>query len=166
MRHLNLKIDEHIGISPLSRKQVKPNNNSLANKLLFFQPFRIIWRFKYSNVRKQKVLLKLNKSLLIMRDQPSFNREITLGQRKKMVLGSPVELHNKIQILPYEERLWKMFYWILLWEWCKKIENTVELLIPRHHWGKIFSPANWRCWCFAEYGTRIWLVICDSNKSF
>ena len=40
-----------------------------------------------------------------MRDQPSFNREITLGQRKKMVLGSPVELHNKIQILPYEERL-------------------------------------------------------------
>ena len=34
MRHLNVRIGEHIGISPLTRKQVKPKNSSIANHLL------------------------------------------------------------------------------------------------------------------------------------
>ena len=33
--HLNVKIGEHTGISPLTRKQVKPKNNSVADYLLF-----------------------------------------------------------------------------------------------------------------------------------
>ena len=35
MRHLNVRIGEHIGISPLTRKQVKPKNSSVADHLLF-----------------------------------------------------------------------------------------------------------------------------------
>ena len=31
MRHLNVRIGEHVGISPLNRKQVKPKNSSVAN---------------------------------------------------------------------------------------------------------------------------------------
>ena len=31
MRHLNVRIGEHIGISPLTRKQVKPKNSSVAD---------------------------------------------------------------------------------------------------------------------------------------
>ena len=34
MRHLNFRIGEHIGISPLTRKQVKPKNSSVADHLL------------------------------------------------------------------------------------------------------------------------------------
>ena len=35
MRHLNVRIGEHIGISPLTRKQVKPKNSSVDDHLLF-----------------------------------------------------------------------------------------------------------------------------------
>ena len=35
VRHLNVRISEHIGISPLNKKQVKPKNGSVANHLLF-----------------------------------------------------------------------------------------------------------------------------------
>ena len=34
MRHLNIKIAEHIGISSLIRKQFKPKNSSVADHLL------------------------------------------------------------------------------------------------------------------------------------
>ena len=35
VRHLNFRIGERIGISPLTKKQVKPKNSSVANNLLF-----------------------------------------------------------------------------------------------------------------------------------
>ena len=35
VRHLNLRIDEHIGISPLTKKQVKPKKSSVTGHLLF-----------------------------------------------------------------------------------------------------------------------------------
>ena len=34
MRHLNVRTGEHIGISPLTLKQVKPKNSSVADNLL------------------------------------------------------------------------------------------------------------------------------------
>ena len=77
MRHLNVKIGEHVGISPLTRKQVKPKNSSLADHLLFcihstsYDDFSILTR------ENKKFLLELKESLLIMRDKPSLNRNIT-----------------------------------------------------------------------------------------
>ena len=35
VRHLNLRIVEHIRLSPLTKKQVKPKNSSVADHLLF-----------------------------------------------------------------------------------------------------------------------------------
>ena len=35
VRHLNVRIGEHIGILPLTKKQVKPKNSSVADHLLF-----------------------------------------------------------------------------------------------------------------------------------
>ena len=35
VRHLNVRIGEHIGISPLTKKQVKPKNSSVVGHLLF-----------------------------------------------------------------------------------------------------------------------------------
>ena len=76
MRQLNVRIGEHIGISPLTRNQVKPKNSSLADHLLFcihsasYDDFSILTR------ENKKFLLELKESLLIMRDKPSLNRNI------------------------------------------------------------------------------------------
>ena len=40
VRYLNVRIGEYIGISPLTKKQAKPKNRSVANHLLL-QPLRI-----------------------------------------------------------------------------------------------------------------------------
>ena len=42
VRHLNVRIGEHIGISPLTKKQVKPKNSSVADDLYSLQPFSIL----------------------------------------------------------------------------------------------------------------------------
>ena len=79
MRHLNVRTGEHIGIPPLTRKQVKPKNSSVADHLLlcnhsaFYDDFSILTR------ENKKFLLELKESLLIMRDKPSLNRNITLA---------------------------------------------------------------------------------------
>ena len=50
VRHLNLRIDKHIGISPLTKKQVKPTNSVIADHLLFrnhlasYDDFNIVTR--------------------------------------------------------------------------------------------------------------------------
>ena len=76
MRHLNVRIGEHIGISPLTSKQVKPKNSSVTDHLLLcnhsasYDDFNIL-------TRENKFLLELKGSLLIMRDKPYLNRNIT-----------------------------------------------------------------------------------------
>ena len=78
MRHLNVRIGRHIGIPPLTRKQVKPKNSSVADHLLicnhsaFYDDFSILTR------ENKTFFLKLTESLLTMRDKPSLNRNITL----------------------------------------------------------------------------------------
>ena len=76
MRHLNVRIGEHIGISPLSRKQVKPKNSSVADHLLFCNHSASCDDFSILT-RENKFLLELKESLLIMRDKPSLSRNIT-----------------------------------------------------------------------------------------
>ena len=75
--HLNVRIGEHIGISPLTRKQVQPKNSSVADHLLLcnhsvsYDDFSILMR------ENKKCLLELKESLLIMIDKPCLNRNIT-----------------------------------------------------------------------------------------
>ena len=76
MRHLNIRIGEHIGISPLTGKQVKPKNSSVADYLLLCNHSASYDDFKITRENK-KFLLELKESLLIMRDKPSLNRNIT-----------------------------------------------------------------------------------------
>ena len=68
IRHLNVRIGEDTGLSPLTKSQVKPKNSSIANHVLFC-----------SHSASYDKLLQLNKSLLIMRDKPSLNSNITLA---------------------------------------------------------------------------------------
>ena len=77
MRHLNVRIAEHIGISPLTRKQVKPKNSSVADYLLLCNHSASYDDFSVLTRENKKFLLELKESLLIMRDKPSLNRNIT-----------------------------------------------------------------------------------------
>ena len=73
LRRLNVRIWEHIGTSTLTKKQGKPKNSSVANHLLFcnHSALTILMR------QNKRFLLELKDSLLIMRDKPSLNRNIT-----------------------------------------------------------------------------------------
>ena len=76
MRHLNVRIGEHIGISPLTKRQVKPNNGSLADHLLLCNHSASYDDFSILTRENKKVLLELKESLLIMRDKSSLTRNI------------------------------------------------------------------------------------------
>ena len=77
MRHLNVRIGDHIGISPLTIKQVKPKNSSVSDHLLFCNHSASYDDFSILTRENKKFLLELKESLLIMRNKPSLNRNIT-----------------------------------------------------------------------------------------
>ena len=86
MRHLNVRIGEHIGISPLTRKQVKPKNSSIVDLLLLCNHSASDDDFSILTRENKKFLLELKESLLLMRDKPSLNRNI---------ISAPLYLFNK-----------------------------------------------------------------------
>ena len=77
VKHLNVTIGEHVGISPLTKKQVKPKNRIAADHLLFCNHSAYYGDFSILTRENKKILLELEESLLIMRDKPSLNRNIT-----------------------------------------------------------------------------------------
>ena len=79
MKHLNVRIGEHIGISPLTRKQVKPKNSSVADHLLLCNHSASYDDFSILTRENKKFLLELKESLLIMRHNPYLNKNIALG---------------------------------------------------------------------------------------
>ena len=90
IRHLDIRSGEHIGVSPLTGKKVKPSNNSAicdhcnllhCNFLPSFDNFSVL---AYEN---KKYLLEIKESLLIMRDKPSLNRNIN---------SAPLYLFDKV----------------------------------------------------------------------
>ena len=87
MRHLHVRISEHIRISPLTKKQVKPKNSSVADHLLPCNHSASYDDFSILTSENEKFLLELKESLLIMRDRPSLNRNIT---------SAPLYLFDKV----------------------------------------------------------------------
>ena len=88
IRHLDIRSGEHIGVSPLTGKKVKPGNNSAVrdhllhcNYLPSFDNFNILAH------ENKKFLLEIKESLLIMRDKPSLNRNIS---------SAPLYLFDKV----------------------------------------------------------------------
>ena len=87
MRHLNVRISKHIGISSLTRKQVKPKNSSVVDHLLLCKHSVSYDDFSILTHKNKKFLPELKESLLIMRDKPSLNRNIT---------SAPLYLFDKV----------------------------------------------------------------------
>ena len=76
VRHLNVRIGEHIGISPLTRKKVKPKSSAVSDYLLLCNHSPSFENFSVLTKENKKFLLELKENLLIMRDKPSLNRNI------------------------------------------------------------------------------------------
>ena len=76
VRHLNVRIGEHIGISQLTRKKVKPKGSAVSNYLLLCNHSPSFENFVVLTKENKKFLLEMKESLLIMRDKPSLNRNI------------------------------------------------------------------------------------------
>ena len=88
IRHLDIRSGEHIGVSPLTGKNVEASNNSAicdhllhCNFLPSFDNLSVL-----AHVNKMYVL-EIKESLLIMRDKPSLNRNIN---------SAPLYLFDKV----------------------------------------------------------------------
>ena len=89
VRHSNVRIGEHIGISPLTRKKVKPKGSAVSDHLLFCNHSPSFENFSVLTKKNEKFLLELKESLLIMRDKPSLNRNIR---------SAPLYLFDKVSV--------------------------------------------------------------------
>ena len=72
IRHLNVRIGEHI-----TRKQVKTTNSSVADHLPLCNHSASYDDFSILTHDNSNFLLELKESLLILRDKPFLNRNIT-----------------------------------------------------------------------------------------
>ena len=94
IRNLDIRSGEH-SVSPLTGKKVKPPNNSaICDHLLHCNFLPSFDNFFVLAHKKKKYLLEIKESLLIMRDKPSLNRNIS---------SAPLYLFDKVslQVLVY-----------------------------------------------------------------
>ena len=76
VRYLNVRIVEHIGISPFTKKKVKPKGNAVNGHLLLPNYSPSYENFSVLTKENKKSLLELKESILIMKEKPSLNRNI------------------------------------------------------------------------------------------
>ena len=88
IRHLDTRSGQHIGMSPLTGKKIKPINNSAVRDHLlhcnYLPSFDSLSILAHGN---KKFLLEIKEGLLIMKDKPSLNRNIS---------STPLYLFDKV----------------------------------------------------------------------
>ena len=103
VRHLNVRSDEHISISPLTEKEVKPKNSSVGDHLLFCNHSASYHHFKILTRENKRFLVELKESLLIMRDQQASNNEHYIDTiasiRQAQVIRSLLEFYLLLLIV-------------------------------------------------------------------
>ena len=74
VRHLNVRIGEHIITSPLTKKKVK--GSTVGDHLLLCNHSPCFENFSVLTKENRKFALELKGNLLIMTDKPSLNKNI------------------------------------------------------------------------------------------
>ena len=77
VRHVNIRIGEYIGLSPLTKKQVKRLNSSVADHLL--RSLSLVFCNHSASYDDYSILTRENKNYY-MRYKPSLNRNITSAE--------------------------------------------------------------------------------------
>ena len=73
-RHLNVRVGEHSGISPLTGKKLKARKTAVKDHMLFCDHIVSLDDFKILTSSNSEFHLKIKESLLISRDKPELNR--------------------------------------------------------------------------------------------
>ena len=77
-RHLKVRSGQHIGISPLTFKKVKPSaESSICDHLLFCNHNLSFDDFTILAQGANKFLLEIKETLLIKRDKPILNKNLS-----------------------------------------------------------------------------------------
>ena len=77
-RHLKVRSGEHIGISPLTFRKVKPSKESaIRDHLLNCNNIPSFDEFTILTYGHHKYILEIKESLLIKRDRPVLNKNIS-----------------------------------------------------------------------------------------
>ena len=108
IRHLDIRSGEHIGVSPLTGKKVKPSNNTgICDHLLHCTFLPSFDNFSILVQESKKYLLEIKESLLIMRDKPSLNRNINSATLYVLTSFSlfHVSLFNLVRLFPSKNHL-------------------------------------------------------------
>ena len=72
---MNIRVDEHSGISPLTGKKSKARTTTvIKDHMLFCDHAVSLGDFKISAISNSEFYLKIKESLLISRDKPELNR--------------------------------------------------------------------------------------------
>ena len=88
IRHLDIRSGEHMSVSPLTGKKVKPSNNiAICDHLLHCNFLPSCDNISVLGHENKKYLLEIKENLLIMRDKPSLNRNIN---------SAPLYLFDKV----------------------------------------------------------------------
>ena len=75
---MKVRAGEHIGISPITNKRTKASNNSaICDHLLLCNNTPSFDEFSVLAHGKNKFLLEIKESLLIMRDSPVLNKSVS-----------------------------------------------------------------------------------------
>ena len=74
VRHLNVRIGEQIGFSPMTKKKVKPKSSTASDHLLLCNRSQSFASLISLTKENRTFVLAVKESLFIMRDKPSFNR--------------------------------------------------------------------------------------------
>ena len=78
IRHFDIRSGKHIGVTPLTKKKIKPVNNRAAHDHLLYCVYLSSFdNFSIFARENKKFLLEIKESLLIMIDKPLINRNIS-----------------------------------------------------------------------------------------
>ena len=77
VRHLTVRLCSTYWFITTYQKRIKSKNSSLGNHLLFCNHSASYDDFNILTLENKKLLLEVKESLLIMRDKPTFNKNIT-----------------------------------------------------------------------------------------
>ena len=77
VRQLNIGSGKHISNVPPTKKHLKQKNSFVGDNLLFFNHLASYGDFSILRRENKNFLLELKESLLIVRDKPFLNRNIT-----------------------------------------------------------------------------------------
>ena len=86
--HLNVRIGNHIGISPLPKKKVKPKGSAVSSHLVLCNHSLSFENFSVLTKENRKLVLELKESLLIMRDKPLDSN----------IRSASLHLFNRVQL--------------------------------------------------------------------